>query len=253
MQNQFDLETMPPHFHVQWFDQVDSTNSRLLEKVRLTPDLQSGTILAARVQTAGRGRLGRKWVSSSAGNLLFSLYYRTEAPLCRIPSLIMAVAIAIDDMLHDLHVHSNLKWPNDIQVNGRKIAGLLAERAGDDGVVIGVGLNVNMTVDEMAQIDQPATSLRIETGVESNNGEILNILISKHLPPWIACWDANGFSGLRARWIQGCGGLNTPISIRDGTGRIQGTLEGYGENGELLLRLPGGVVQTVWAGNVVAP
>ncbi len=253
MHDQLKHENRPLQFHVQWFDEVDSTNTRLLEQVQLDPALPSGTVWAAGTQTSGRGRMDRKWVSSSSGNLLFSLYHRTSAGLCRLPSLTMAMSIAIDEMLHDFHINSNLKWPNDIQVNGRKIAGLLAERAGDDGVVLGVGLNVNMTSDEIAQIDQPATSLSNETGVKWDVAETLQILLTKHLPFWLARWDANGFSGLRERWIEGCGGLNTPVTVRDGVNRTQGTLAGFGENGELLLRLPDGVIQTVWAGDVAAP
>ncbi|MEI8141180.1 MAG: biotin--[acetyl-CoA-carboxylase] ligase [bacterium] len=244
---------MSLQFQVQWFDEVDSTNTRLLEQARLDTALPSGTVWAARTQTEGRGRMDRKWVSSSSGNLLFSLYHRTTAGLFRLPSLTMAMSIAIDEMLHHFNIYSNLKWPNDIQVNGRKIAGLLAERAGDDGVVLGVGLNVNMTADKIAQIDQPATSLRNETGVEWDVAETLQILLTKHLPLWLARWDANGFSGLRERWIEGCGGLHTPVAVRDGVNRIQGTLAGFGENGELLLRLPDGMVQTIWAGDVVTP
>lgn len=240
-------------FRVQWFDEVDSTNTRLLDEVSREPALPSGTVWAARRQTAGRGRLERKWISLASDNLLFSLYYRTEAEMSRLPSLTMAVSIAIDEMIHGFGVGSNLKWPNDILVNGRKIAGLLSERAGDGGVVVGVGLNVNMRPEELAHIDQPATSLSHETGSDRDVAGVLTLLLTSHLPPWLARWEAGGFCGLRERWIQGCGGLNTPLVIRDGARRIAGTLEGFGQNGELLLRLPGGTVQTVWAGDVIPP
>lgn len=253
MHDQLIQDNSSLQFHVRWFDHVDSTNTRLLEQVRLNPALPSGTVWAARTQSAGRGRLDRKWVSSSSGNLLFSLYLRTSTELCRLPSLAMAMAIALDEMLHGSNIHSKLKWPNDVLVRDRKIAGLLAERAGDDGVVIGVGLNVNMTAAELAQIDQPATSLKNETGSDWVVEAVLEKLLAKFLPPWLGRWESVGFSGLKERWIQGCGGLNTPLAVHDGESRIQGTLAGFGENGELLLRLPDGVVQTVWAGYVVGP
>lgn len=173
--------------------------------------------------------------------------------MSQLPSLSMAVSIAIDDMIHGFGVHSNLKWPNDIHVNGRKIAGLLSERAGEAGVVVGVGLNVNMRPDELAHIDQPATSLSHETGEDRDVSEVLDLLLTSYLPPWLARWEAGGFAGLRERWIQGCGGLNAPLAVRDGAQRIAGTLAGFGQSGELLLRLPDGVIQTVWAGDVIAP
>ena len=238
---------------VRWFDHLDSTNTRLLEQARQDPMLPSGTVWAARTQSAGRGRLERKWVSTSGGNLLFSLFYRTEAELSRWPSLTMAMAIALDEMLKGYNIPSNLKWPNDLQVRGRKIAGLLAERAGETGVVIGVGLNVNMTAGDLALIDQPATSLSNETGVTWSVEEVLSVLLTRHLPPWLASWEQSGFSGLRERWTQGCGGLDSSVTVRDGENRIHGTLAGFGEQGELLLRLPDGVVQTIWAGDIATP
>lgn len=238
---------------VRWFEAVDSTNTRLLEQVRLDPAWPSGTVWAAKRQTAGRGRLGRKWVSFEGGNLLFSMYYRTSVGLDRFPSLAMAMAISIDELLHGVKVPSNLKWPNDVQVKGRKIAGLLVERAGEDGLVIGVGLNVNMTAIELAQIDQQATSLKNETGKDWNVEALLNDLLTNHLPHWLHSWEAEGFAGLRVRWLQGCGGLDAPIAVRDGATRIHGTLAGFGENGELLLRLPTGEIQTIWSGDVVVP
>lgn len=240
-------------FQVRWFAEVDSTNTRLLEEVARDPALPSGTVWAAHRQTAGRGRLDRKWISSTCNNLLFSLFLRTEAEMRRLPALSMAVAIAIDEMIHRFGVQSNLKWPNDIHVKGRKMAGLLAERAGEAGVVVGVGLNVNMRPDELARIDQPATSLSHETGTDQHVAEVLDLLLGSYLPPWIARWEAEGFAGLRERWMQGCGGLNAPLTVRDGGRRIAGTLAGFGQNGELLLRLPDGLIQTVWAGDVVTP
>lgn len=238
-------------FQVRWFEQLDSTNTRLVEHVCIDPGVASGTVWAARTQTAGRGRLDRKWVSPSEGNLLFSFFHRTSADLSRLPSLTMAMAIAVDEMLHGFKIHSSLKWPNDIQVRGRKIAGLLAERAGGVGVVIGVGLNVNMTAGELARIDQPATSMNCETGLEWSPESLLEILLTDHLPLWLNRWEAGGFSCLRERWTQGCGGLNAPVSVRDGERRISGKLAGFGDNGELLLALPDGGIQTVWAGDLV--
>ena len=252
MQDPLQQEIEPGSFHVQWFDEVDSTNTRLVEQVRLNPDLPSGTIWVARRQSAGRGRLDRKWLSSTSGNLLFSLFHRTGADPGRLPSLTMAMAIAIDEMLHTFHVQSNLKWPNDIQVKGHKIAGLLAERAGEAGVVVGIGLNVNMTASQLAGIDQPATSLSNETGRTWLVEEVLAVLLATHLSPWLACWERTGFPGLRARWVSGCGGLHIPLAVREGQSRIHGTLEGFGEEGELQLRLADGTIQTVWAGDVEA-
>ncbi len=251
MKEQQKIKNHLPPFTLCWFDEVESTNTCLLEQVRRDPDLASGTVWAARRQSAGRGRFDRKWISFPDRNLLFSLFYRTSVEISQWPSLSMAMAVAIDEMLHDFNIISNLKWPNDIQVRGCKIGGILAERAGDDGLVVGVGLNVNMTALELAQIDQPATSMQNETGVEWEVEEVLRVLLEKYLPLWLTRWESGGFAGIRQRWCEGCGGLDTPLVVREGIRRIHGTLAGFGENGELQLRLPDGEIQTIWAGDIV--
>lgn len=240
---------MAMQFSVQWFDELDSTNTRLADRAKSDPDLPSGTIWAARMQTAGRGRLDRRWISARGQNLMFSVYYRTTAKLPQLPSLTMAASIAIDELLHSYQIKSHLKWPNDVQVNGRKIAGLLSERAGENGVVIGVGLNVNMPAADAALIDQPATSMLIETGNTVAVEDVLRALLT-HLPSWLQEWEVCGFAGLRDRWLQGYAGIGAPLTVRDGEHRLSGTLSGFGENGELLLRMQDGQVQTIWSGDI---
>lgn len=235
-------------FSVCWFRKIGSTNAALADWCRLHPETDSGLVYAAWEQNNGRGRQGRRWVSAPGCNLCFSLFIRTDVPMQRIPSLNMAVSLGIADALARHGVDATVKWPNDLLCGGRKICGILSER-GAAGVVIGAGINVNKTAQECARIDQPATSVLVETGKESR----LNLLLDEVLgcmAPRIEVWQQGGFAAFRDEYLDRCGGIGIPVKVRDGAVRIEGTLSGFGEFGQLFIRLPDGVEREVWAGDL---
>ncbi len=126
-----------------------------------------GTVIVAESQTAGRGRRGSAWVSPAGRNLLCSILLRPDWPVEHWPRLTHVVALAISEALEAAGVLPKIKWPNDLYLNGRKCCGILLETANSPQgmfVVIGFGLNVNLTAEEVpAEILEIATSLRIET------------------------------------------------------------------------------------------
>ena len=138
---------------------LDSTNSRLLES-KADHDPQA---LFAEGQSAGRGRRGRHWISPYASNLCFSLAWRFEAMPPQLTALPLAVAVILARWLRLQGLNAGIKWPNDIQIDGRKLCGILIEHRGEAAgafrAVIGVGVNIRMTDDNAAQIDQPWTGL----------------------------------------------------------------------------------------------
>jgi BirA family biotin operon repressor/biotin-[acetyl-CoA-carboxylase] ligase len=145
------------------------------------------------------------------------------------------------------------KWPNDLYVAGRKIGGILCEgqhgAARGNDVVVGVGLNVNMTSEQARAIDQPATSLLIETGKESEPAELLAAL----LPDLAACitrWERDGFEGIRAEWMRYCVWLGSKVTVEDGGVARTGILTGFGAQGELLLRTDDDSVAALWTGDL---
>lgn len=233
-----------------WHDQVPSTNSMLLDQLKQTEPLPNGFVLAAREQTAGRGRFDRTWVSRPGRDLTFSFLLRTDAKTEQQMSLTMAVALAVVDMLHDLGIAARTKWPNDVLVGTHKIAGILAERPSTTRrnaaeIVVGVGLNVNLTASESTLIDRPATSVLIESGREHDVASVLTKLLLK-LTTWVAQWSKSGFAGIEDSWHDSCSFMGELITVADRTG----TLLGFGEHGQLLLRNSLGVVESVWAGDV---
>lgn len=240
---------MKLRFNIIWQERLSSTNTTLQELVDRTPDLPSGTVIAAREQTGGRGRLDRVWVSGKNEDLTFSLFLRAVTEPHRLPSASMAAAVAAADLLESEGIQASLKWPNDVLVNGKKICGILSE-AVSGGIIIGIGLNVNMNTT--AHIDQPATSMRLESGKHYDREQLLPALLEK-LVPHLAAWEKHGFPGIRKNWEARVSNLGLPIRLRDGNQDRTGVLAGFGEDGELLLQTDDSTCIPIWSGELTSP
>ena len=165
----------------------------------------------------------------------------------------MAVSLAVCEMLNQHYIPATPKWPNDVLVGGKKICGILSERVESalqpkPGIIVGIGLNVNMAAAEAAAIDRPATSMLIETGQSRALPETLESLFQP-LERWICQWEKGGFSALKAVWTEKAGPIGKPLTVHDGNTKKSGTLAGFGEHGELLLNTPNGL-ETIWSGDV---
>ena len=245
-------------FAIEWHDRLGSTNAYLKERITSIGSLRNGTVVAARDQTAGRGRQDRTWLSTPGTNLCFSLFIESDAPPASVSSLTMAAALAVTEMLNGLRIPAAPKWPNDVLVGKRKICGILSERVEtpsgmavakrQSGIIIGIGLNVNMSTEEAAAIDRPATSMLIESGRAHEVNQTLETLLP-HLSYWIGRWNEGGFASLRETWTQKAGPMGKALSVHDGDNRKSGTLAGFGEHGELLLQTDRGI-ETIWSGDV---
>ncbi len=235
-------------FQIEWFDKLASTNATMCERFLQGVRTQSGHIIAAREQTAGRGRQDRKWLSAPGTNLCFSLFVQTDAELASVPSLTMAAALAVTEMLSARGIAAAPKWPNDVLVGTRKICGILSERIDPAGIIVGIGLNVNMSTEEAEAIDRPATSMLIETGRAAELSQTLETLLDL-LEYWIGEWEQGGFDALREPWTLRAGPIGKPLTVHDGKIRKSGTLAGFGDHGELLLKTKNGI-ETIWSGDV---
>jgi len=156
---------------------VESTPSTQL---LLAPDDPEGTVVAAGEQTAGRGRLGRKWLAPAGTSLLCSVQLRPDVPGERLPELTGVAAAACAEAIEAVTgLVPVLKFPNDVLLGDRKVAGVLAE-ARESRVVLGLGINVNVPEAELPrEIDRPATSLLVETGREVDRAELLVELLER--------------------------------------------------------------------------
>ena len=155
---------------------VSTPSTQLL----LPPDAPEGALVAADEQTAGRGRLGRRWLAPPGTSLLCSLQLRPTVASERLPELTGVASRACADAIAGLTgLEPELKFPNDVLVGGRKVAGILAE-AREERVVLGIGVNVNVAADELPQeVDRAATSLLVETGRELDRAELLAELLKQ--------------------------------------------------------------------------
>ena len=151
-----------------YLEEIDSTNKFAKEHLS---ELKDRTTIYANVQSAGRGRLERKWVTNSGKNIYASIVLKPSKDLKDVYSnltqyLSLVLSEVIEEYTSPYNVYAKIKWPNDVRINGKKISGILAESAIEKGelkgIILGFGVNINCSKEDLEKIDQPATSLNIE-------------------------------------------------------------------------------------------
>jgi BirA family biotin operon repressor/biotin-[acetyl-CoA-carboxylase] ligase len=239
--------------------QIGSTND--LAKDAAADQAPEGTVVVADEQTAGRGRLGRRWLAPPGSALLCSILFRPVLALRSAPQLTMICALAAADAVATVAcVEVGLKWPNDLIVASddregegmwRKLAGLLTETGvvGDqlDFVVVGLGLNVNIPAEVLPQIAPQATSLLVEAGREVDRAALLAALLTGV---------ENRYTVLQAgqdplsEWVARLATLGRFVRATTSEGTVEGVAEGVDSDGALLLRAGDGALHRLVAGDV---
>lgn len=223
-----------PHGKVSVFNEIDSTNEYLLTHYRTLP---IGSLCLAESQTAGRGRRGRQWYSPISQNLYFSMLWRYDiANITQISALSLVVAITIAEAFEQLGVTDiQIKWPNDIYYQGKKMGGILIETRLDKKdlyLVIGIGLNLAMPKVDNAIITQPWTDLadyqfdRNQLASTLATGLQQMLIEYPHLP----------FSDYLERWHKFDLFYQQPVKLLTEQGEIHGISQGINSQGELLLK-----------------
>jgi BirA family biotin operon repressor/biotin-[acetyl-CoA-carboxylase] ligase len=202
-----------------------------------------GLWLRAERQTAGKGRHGREW-ASPVGNLYISTLVRTRPGEPSPATLALVAAVALEETVAVFGVKAMLKWPNDLLVNGAKLSGILLERV-DDAVVLGFGVNL---VHCPVGLGQPATSLSVYA--PAPDPEIFADTLAEIFARWLSRW-RDGIAPVRARWLARAHPIGTALTARlaDGTS-VDGLFDGLTSDGALMLRLAGGTVRVIHAGDV---
>jgi BirA family biotin operon repressor/biotin-[acetyl-CoA-carboxylase] ligase len=157
-----------------YFERIESTQREL------AADAPEGAVAVAEEQTAGRGRLGRPWFAAAYTSVLLSVNLRPEVATVRLPELSLVAGAAVAEAIAaETGFQPEVRFPNDVLIGGRKVAGILAE-ARDDRVVLGIGINANIGADELPQdVDKPATSLQVETGTPVDRAALLATLLER--------------------------------------------------------------------------
>jgi len=183
-------------------DEIESTSSRLLEMA--AAGAPSGTCLAAEWQSSGRGRRGRSWVSRLGGSLTFSLLWRFERGAGHLGGLSLAVGEAVARALAECGVERvQVKWPNDVVVDFRKLAGILVETSGEmqgpSVAVIGVGVNFRLSERVLDRIDQPVADVWQCVAAPPSRSDLL-VAILASLGAALDAFDRAGFAASRESW-----------------------------------------------------
>ncbi len=238
---------------VRCFDQTDSTN---LQACRLGDAGEAeGLVVVADQQSAGKGRMGRQWISPPGVNLYASILLRPSIPPFDAPQLTFLSAVAVCRAIrHCTDLQATVKWPNDILLNGAKVAGLLNEMSSETDrvnyVVLGVGVNLNMTADLFpADLRYPATSLVLELGKPVSRLAFTRELL-RQVDTLYQDFLANGHEPVMAAWSELCDLTGKSVSVDCNSQIIQGTMVGLNEDGALLVRTAAGKIENIYAGDV---
>ena len=230
-------------FNLELIDCSDSTNSLLMQNA--ARGAVHGSVIAAEMQTHGRGRRGRSWHADLGGALTFSLLWRFNQGVGSLSGLSLGVGVALLRALKSLGVTgAALKWPNDVLHRNCKLAGILIEVQGDvlgpSLAVIGIGINLKLSEQTRNIIDQPTTDLYSITGVMPERNQALGCVLG-HLAQVLDIFAVQGFSGLRAEWVEHhvYHKKNVRIMLPD-DGAEEGIVTGVDSEGALLLQTSGG-------------
>ncbi|WP_189267073.1 biotin--[acetyl-CoA-carboxylase] ligase [Streptomyces fuscichromogenes] len=243
---------------IEVVDRTGSTNSDLVARA-VAGGADEGAVLVAEEQTAGRGRLDRQWTAPPRSGLFFSVLLKpAEVPVARWGWLPLLTGVAVaTGLARAAGVDTALKWPNDVLVTvageERKAGGILAERAGEDAVVVGVGINVTLRA---AELPVPQAGSLALAGAVSTDRETLLRAVLRSLEDWYGRWRAAGgdpaASGLQEAYAAGCATLGRSVRAElPGDRSLAGEAVAIDGDGRLVIATKEGVQEPVGAGDIV--
>jgi len=238
---------------IRVFKETTSTND-LVE--RLARDgVKEGAVVFAESQTKGRGRLGRRWLSPPDRGLWFSVLLRPDLRPQEATQVTVGAAVALARAIQtQTNLTPGIKWPNDILINGRKVAGILTELRAEldhvNYVVLGIGVDVNLsTGDFPPELRKVASSLRLEGGRPYDRPE-LAVTILRELDQAYAQLRAGRFEDVAEEWEARCVTLDREVLIRIGQRQVRGRAESLDADGALLVRTQHGHLERITGGDV---
>ena len=227
---------------IEWkhFEELDSTSKWVKEHFNaLAKD--KITVVTAQTQTAGYGRRGHVWFSSPEDislTLAFTIAHHKE-------NLAQLITLSVLKVLESYGLKAQLKWPNDVMIKGKKISGAICETLPDEGIALGLGLNVNR--ESFEEIDQKATSLFIELGHPIATGEVEKKVVAQFASD-LSRYKTGGFALFYREYDAHLYGKGSQVRIDDEGKKLIGTNEGIKEDGRLLLKDAEGHIHIVSSG-----
>ena len=229
---------------------IDSTNQYLLDRM---DQLESGFACVAEYQQAGRGRRGRKWFSPFGANLYLSMYWRLEQGPAAAMGLSLVIGIVMAEVIQSLGAENvRVKWPNDLYLNDRKLAGILVELTGKTGdaaqIVMGAGINLGMRGEGTSEINQGWINLQ-EAGVTIDRNQLAASIINS-LRAALPLFERDGLAPFVHRWEKLDNFINRPVKLLIGEREVYGIARGIDKQGGLLLEQEG-VIKS-WVGGEIS-
>jgi BirA family transcriptional regulator, biotin operon repressor / biotin---[acetyl-CoA-carboxylase] ligase len=241
-------------WRIHYFEKLDSTQETAREFA--ANGAAQGTVVIAEQQSAGRGRMGRRWHSPPKVNLYMTVILRPKMPAAEVPRLSLVAGVAMAEALEAAAPGAvALKWPNDLWLKGRKAGGIIAEAVADarqqlSCVLLGIGLNVNLAVREIPEeLRSVATSLRAATGRHHDRIALAAALFSRLDTRYMET-EAQGFEAVRPVWEQYSALTGKRVTVAEGTSRQAGVVTGIDSDGALLLDTGRGTVARILTGDV---
>lgn len=236
---------------------LPETASTNADAFRLAEDgAVEGTVVIADAQSGGKGRMGRVWSSPPGINLYCSVILRPSVKPHQAPQLTFLSAVAVARAIElTTALKPEIKWPNDILIHGRKVAGLLNEMSSEtDGinfVILGIGVNLNMSAAQFpVDVRTPATSLLLEQGRPVSRAQFAAIMLNE-LDRLYGDFLLYGFDPVRDEWQLRCNANGHEVSVSDGGAEtLRGMFNGIDGDGAMLVRLPSGMVERILSGDV---
>ena len=231
------------------FDALDSTNTWTKNHAHeLSPE--GLTCITAKEQTAGIGRFKRSWISPP-GNLYATLFFTLPLHASYLPNIGQILALSCTTLLQEKGFPVEIKWPNDLLLHKKKIAGILTEtvQLGDSlAIVLGIGLNLNLSEEALASINQPATSLTNFSKKNHTVEEILPCLLQSFLKN-LTLIQQHSFTIFQQRFNNSLAYKGEEITLKVGPHPLIGICQGIAADGRLQLLLPNGEIRLLWSGN----
>ncbi|MGI5836383.1 MAG: biotin--[acetyl-CoA-carboxylase] ligase [Chloroflexota bacterium] len=246
---EWEVFTPPPGWVVHYLHETGSTND--LAKEAGEEGAPERTVYVADHQTKGRGRMGRSWFEKPGNALLFSILFRRNLSHSFLLTMLCSVAAAkaIDRIAG---VRTEIKWPNDLMLGGKKLAGVLTETSWcwpESFAVVGVGINVNFDPSLVEGIPDTATSLRLETGREISRPQLLHEILVQ-IDAFLAFDLEQLEDQVRLEWAARLWRRRQKVVVVEGNLTLEGVFEDVAEDGALLLRLDDGSLQPLRVGDL---
>lgn len=237
---------------IHYFRRVASTND--VAKEFAARGAKEGTVIVAETQTRGRGRLGREWVSPEGG-IWLSVILRSTVNLKDASKLTLTASVAVARTLNKIYdVKAEIKWPNDVQIDGRKVCGILTEATARDKTadffVVGIGVNANIDLSSLPKLLRDSTtSLKEELKRNIEREQFLSALLTE-IERYYDAFSRRKFDSILKEWRSLCSHLGSQVKIASFDETFEGLAVDVDENGALLVKLKDGTTRRVVSGDI---